>query len=231
MSLYFYCDVETLPSERMPELEELKCPGNIKKPESIATWWADPERQNDLAELHHKTSVDPYAGRIFCVAWAFNDEPIQVIWDDDEYQVLGLLEQEFQKIKETSRRKYESLSTSHIVGYNFKNFDNPYLKLRAIKYKCELLNKVLPARTQIGRIDDMMEIGMVTMRVTADKYVSQDKLAKFFGLPGKDGIDGSMVWSYYQQGKKQEIADYCKDDVEQLRILHQLMVDPNYMLD
>jgi len=231
MSLYIYIDAETLPSEKMPELEELKCPGNIKKPESIAAWWADMARQDDLAELHHKTSVDPYAGRIFCVAWAINDDPIDVVWGDDEKEVLGLLEQKFQSLKETSRRKYESLSVSHIVGYNFKNFDNPYLKLRAIKYKYDLLNRILPSRQFINRIDDMMEIGMVTMRVTADKYVSQDKLAKFFGLPGKGEIDGSMVWDYYKQGKKQEIADYCKNDVEQLRILHQLMVEPNYMED
>jgi predicted PolB exonuclease-like 3'-5' exonuclease len=34
------------------------------------------------------------------------------------------------------------------------------------------------------------------------------------GLPGKpDGIDGSQVKAYYEAGRIDEIADYCKSDV------------------
>jgi hypothetical protein len=34
------------------------------------------------------------------------------------------------------------------------------------------------------------------------------------GLPGKpDGIDGSQVEAYFNAGRIQEIADYCKSDV------------------
>ena len=34
------------------------------------------------------------------------------------------------------------------------------------------------------------------------------------GLPGKpDGIDGSQVKAYFNAGRIQEIADYCKSDV------------------
>ncbi|MFZ1109425.1 MAG: hypothetical protein WAN43_13920 [Rhodomicrobium sp.] len=34
------------------------------------------------------------------------------------------------------------------------------------------------------------------------------------GLPGKpEGIDGSEVSRYFQEGKIQEIADYCETDI------------------
>ena len=37
--------------------------------------------------------------------------------------------------------------------------------------------------------------------------------AKLCGFPGKMGVDGSQVWSLYQEGRLQEIRDYCETDV------------------
>ena len=38
-------------------------------------------------------------------------------------------------------------------------------------------------------------------------------LANLMGKPGKSGIDGSQVQDYYDEGKIQEIVDYCRCDV------------------
>src|SRR5260370_39315443 len=44
--------------------------------------------------------------------------------------------------------------------------------------------------------------------------VKLDELSRIMGLPGKpDGIDGSQVETYFNAGRIQEIADYCKSDV------------------
>ena len=44
--------------------------------------------------------------------------------------------------------------------------------------------------------------------------VKLDELSRIMGLPGKpDGIDGSQVEAYFNAGRIQEIADYCKSDV------------------
>jgi predicted PolB exonuclease-like 3'-5' exonuclease len=40
-----------------------------------------------------------------------------------------------------------------------------------------------------------------------------DELAKLFGFPGKLGMDGSKVWSAWQDGLIAEIRDYCETDV------------------
>ena len=40
-----------------------------------------------------------------------------------------------------------------------------------------------------------------------------DDLAKLCGFPGKMGVDGSQVWSLYQEGRLAEIRDYCETDV------------------
>jgi predicted PolB exonuclease-like 3'-5' exonuclease len=43
--------------------------------------------------------------------------------------------------------------------------------------------------------------------------VPLDQLAKLMGLPGKLGMDGSAVWGAWQDGKIDEIRDYCETDV------------------
>ncbi|HET7775093.1 MAG TPA: 3'-5' exonuclease, partial [Azospira sp.] len=40
-----------------------------------------------------------------------------------------------------------------------------------------------------------------------------DDLAKLMGFPGKLGMDGGKVWQAWQQGKADEIRDYCETDV------------------
>ena len=40
-----------------------------------------------------------------------------------------------------------------------------------------------------------------------------DELAKLMGLPGKLGMDGGAVWAAWQDGRIDEIRDYCETDV------------------
>jgi hypothetical protein len=40
-----------------------------------------------------------------------------------------------------------------------------------------------------------------------------DQLARLMGLPGKLGMDGSAVWGAWQDGRSDEIRDYCETDV------------------
>lgn len=39
------------------------------------------------------------------------------------------------------------------------------------------------------------------------------EIAVMLGLPGKLGMDGSQVWDYFLEGKRQAIRDYCETDV------------------
>ncbi len=42
---------------------------------------------------------------------------------------------------------------------------------------------------------------------------SLDVMATLLGFPGKMGMSGASVWEYYQQGKIEQIRDYCETDV------------------
>ena len=47
----------------------------------------------------------------------------------------------------------------------------------------------------------------------ARAYAPLDEMAQLIGLPGKLGMDGSQVWQAYQDGKLDEIRNYCETDV------------------
>src|SRR5260370_35882400 len=46
-----------------------------------------------------------------------------------------------------------------------------------------------------------------------------DLLLKMIGMPGKTGMDGSMVQEYFETGRLDEIHRYCRSDVGQTYFL------------
>lgn len=112
-----------------------------------------------------------------------------------------------------------------IVSFNGKNFDLPVLKYRAIKYgitapwlykmgdKWNNYNQKYSLDWHCDLIDAFSDFG-------ASARVKMNELCAVFGLPGKLGIDGSMVSEYYDNKKLQEIRDYCETDVVNTYLLY-----------
>lgn len=217
-----YIDIETIPGGERPRVEDLKCPGTYKKPDSIKAWYDDPARKEEVEEVFRKTALDPWAGQIVCIAWKLVDEDYDdiVINTLDYNNELELLKEFEFELRGYPKKQFDKMSVVHFVGHNIKSFDIPYLYLRAAKYDLKWLQQIIPNGFQRDRIYDTMEMCAVTARMTPDKYVSLDKACRFFGLDGKGDIDGSMVYDLYKEGRYQEISDYCKADVERVIELH-----------
>lgn len=220
-----YIDIETIPAGDKPKVEDLKIPGTYKKPESILAWKNDPERLTEIEEVYRKTALDPWTGQICCIAWKLidddgGDEEVKSLFGKDEKFLLMELEMNLHNYE---RKQLDKMTVSHWVGHNIKSFDIPYLYLRAAKYGLKWLQQIIPNGFQRDRIVDTMELCAVTARMTPDKYVSLDKALRFFGLNGKGDIDGSMVYDLYKEGRYQEIAAYCREDVERVIELHKVL--------
>ncbi|MGO9445128.1 MAG: 3'-5' exonuclease [Thiobacillaceae bacterium] len=112
--------------------------------------------------------------------------------------------------------------TPQLVSWNGAGFDLPVLNLRA------MINGVVARRfwewgdedrefkynNYLNRyhtrhLDLMDLLALFSGRANAPL----DVLAKLCGLPGKLGMEGSKVWEAYEQGKLDEICDYCETDV------------------
>ncbi len=112
--------------------------------------------------------------------------------------------------------------TPQLVSWNGSGFDLPVLHYRGLIHGVQC-----PRYWDMGEDDrdfkwnnyisryhsrhlDLMDLlALYTGRANAPL----DDLAKLIGFPGKLGMDGSRVWEAYQQGRINEIRDYCETDV------------------
>lgn len=212
---YLYLDIETLPTEDPAVIariaETITPPKTITKPESIAAWMAD-KKEAAVAEAVHKTGLDGAKGRVLCIGYAFDNEPVTVACGDTEAATLERF------MRDLTASGNMSLPT--IVGHNVIKFD-----LRFIVQRCIVNGVVLPRgfprdpKPWGGEVDDTM-----TMWAGARDTVSLDDLCFALGLPGKADIDGSMVAQLYRDGELNKILEYCADDVERTRAVHRRML-------
>jgi len=112
--------------------------------------------------------------------------------------------------------------TPQLVSWNGSGFDLPVLHYRGLIHGIQCARywdqgedeKDFKWNNYISRyhsrhLDLMDLLAMYTGRANAPL----DELAKLIGFPGKLGMDGSKVWEAYQQGKLDEIRNYCETDV------------------
>jgi predicted PolB exonuclease-like 3'-5' exonuclease len=119
--------------------------------------------------------------------------------------------------------------TPQLVSWNGGGFDLPVLNYRALvngipAYRFWDLgedDREFKWNNYISRYHarhtDLMDVlAMYQARANAPL----DALAKMCGFPGKMGMDGSQVWHAYQQGRIEEIRNYCETDVVNTYLLY-----------
>jgi hypothetical protein len=214
---YLYLDIETIPAQtdeaRQIVAASVKPPAQMKKADTIAAWEKD-QKSAAIEEAVAKTSLNGAFGHICCVGFAFGDEPAQTVsWP-------------LQHKDETETLRYLAtfLGTTNrvptIVGHNVAGFDIRFLWQRAM-----VLGVRMPSwfprdpKPWGNEVFDTM-----TAFAGAREYISMDSLCAALGIAGKGDVDGSMVGTMFAEGRHQEIADYCRSDVERTRAIHRKML-------
>lgn len=114
---------------------------------------------------------------------------------------------------------------SRLVSFNGRNFDLPVLKYRAMKHGIEAswLYKTGDKWNNFNQrysLDWHCDLAEAFSDFGASSKVKMNELCAVFNLPGKIGIDGSMVMQMYDQGKIAEIRNYCETDVINTYLLY-----------
>ncbi len=125
--------------------------------------------------------------------------------------------------KELVERFFDGVErlTPALVSWNGSGFDLPVLHYRALLHKVaaprywETGDKEQSFRwnSYLGRfhwrhVDLMDVLSGYQLRAAAPL----DRIAKMLGFPGKQGMDGSGVWEAWQEGRLEEIRNYCETD-------------------
>jgi 3'-5' exonuclease len=146
-----------------------------------------------------------------------------VFRDNEGFKVrsLGNLEDTEAKLAQDFFRVIDRY-TPQLVSWNGGGFDLPVLHYRSLVHGVtasrywELGNEDRDfkwnnyiSRYHTRHLDLMDLLALYTGRANAPL----DDLAKLCGFPGKLGVDGSQVWNLYQEGRLEEIRNYCETDV------------------
>lgn len=206
-----YLDLETIPCQdpayRQQVRETIKPPGNIKKAESILAWMNE-NAADATDEAVSKTIFDPAHGHICTIGYA--------IGDADPVSLSARTVEEERGIIDTFFFDLPSMGGCQFIGHNVAAFDLRFLLCRAIVLGVKIPHS-LPRD-----IKPWSDTVFDTMAAWAGNKgtISQDRLAKALGLPGKGDFDGSMVAAAWLAGEHDKIAEYCRDDVETVRAIH-----------
>jgi predicted PolB exonuclease-like 3'-5' exonuclease len=217
-------DIETVPCQWPGILEEfaaaVQAPAIYKKPESIAAWLEE-NRAAEAEAAWLKTSFDGGMGQIVCIGYAFDDGAVNALSVPslsaaDESSLLQCFFADLQKA-------YSGTSGTRpvLIGHNSNAFDVPFIWKRAIVHGIKPPHWFPrdPKPWGESTFDTMTQWSGVKDRI------SMDKLCRVLGIPGKgDGPTGADVWPMVRDGKIDEVAEYCRADVERTRAIYKRMV-------
>ena len=195
-----FFDIETLPADAANEsivrkLYEKKLTQRVY------------ERLGSYEDFLRRTSMDGGLGRIFCIGYAEDDKPAEVLEGGDEKDIV----RRFWLLAETS---------DLVIGHNIFDFDLPFIYQRSVVHQLKPTKDLFPRRYSSDVVFDTYHEWTKWHR--EHKPGSLDYLAHILDLPSsKQGIDGSQVYDFYLAGRGEEIADYCKRDVELTRQIYE----------
>ncbi len=245
-----YLDIETIPAQRPDVLEDIRSskkadldaalaaitpPGNYKKQETIDEWIANEAPKiaaklqgafdADVDDAYRRTGLDGAFGQVCVIGFAMGDgeaghfRTIDLTSDSERHLLMAFADH----LNETIPAS-EALSAT-VIGHNVAAFDLRFLIQRHI------INGVRPhaiiaraAQAKPWEQERVFDTLIQWAGNGAKAGGSLDKLCKALSIPSPKGaIDGSKVWDFVKAGKIDEVADYCKKDVEATRAVHRRM--------
>lgn len=125
---------------------------------------------------------------------------------------------------ELIQRFYDGLDrfTPDLVSWNGSGFDLPVLHYRALRHGIAAprywetgdSDQSFRWNNYLGRFHwrhlDLMDV-LAGYQFRAAARL--DEVAVLLGLPGKLGMSGDKVWTYYAEGRVDDVRDYCETDV------------------
>lgn len=207
-----YLDIETIPTQndRIKSYlrSKLRPPGNIKKAESIEAWWAE-KSEEAFEEAYRKTSLNGLFGELICICFALDEGPVMSTSRLPQESEREVLEDFFEFLDELTMQGQKPAPV--YVGNRVGAFDLRFIAQRAMVHQVEP-----PTELYHTAADWHPNIFDFSYQLNGRQgLVSLSDIAAAFGLDDpKADVDGSMVWDMVQEGRVDEVVQYCENDVK-----------------
>jgi len=188
-----YLDIETIPlSEK--DLWQLRESYDDVQPKDIS-----------FDDYVLRTALSSDWGRIFCIGYALDNEPVRILAQREEDMLV--------KFWEIAK------DTDFFIGHYILGFDLPFIYRRSTALKIEPSIWLTPAKRK--RMVHDTKVIWKQSQMVGNVGSSLNFLASYFNLPSpKEKMSGKDVWDYYKTGRLDEILEYCKLDVETTREIY-----------
>jgi 3'-5' exonuclease len=233
-----FIDIETIPTQRdavrdyissslrqqiEADMQAVRAPSNYKDADKIAAYVADKRKElqdsfaASVAEKIKATGLDGSFGHICCIGWACDDELAECIANDTDERVL------LQTFAERLRLSPSERFTTTVIGHNVSSFDLRFLTQRYIVNGIRPPMAIARAAQAKPWESDKVYDTMIQWAGVGGR-IGLDKLCLALSVPSPKGdMDGSMVAEYVAAGRIEEVAEYCKRDVEAARAVWRRM--------
>lgn len=134
---------------------------------------------------------------------------------------LGLADYSEENLIREFWSRYERFAGT-LVSFNGRRFDFPVLELAALRHGIPAplhFEDDSQARSRYSSARHYDLFDYLTNHGAVSLAGGMDLLLKMIGMPGKTGMDGSMVQEYFEAGRLGEIHHYCRSDVVQTYFL------------
>lgn len=195
-----YLDIETLPAGE--EMREILKDIYSRKRKSKYT-------PRTFEEFVESTGLDGSYGRIACISYAINDEPVKTLFGDEKKLLLDF----WQIVK----------NADLFIGFNLMDFDLRFIYQRSVILGIKPSKDLSFARYRNFPIYDIM---CEWSKWNLQNRISLHALSKVLGVPSpKEGeIEAKDVAQAYKDGRIKEICEYCEKDVETTRKIYKKMI-------
>lgn len=205
--------------------------------------------EEEIQKRKVELGLSPFTAQIICIGMYFvevkNDEEInskavayvvdnsfsndqEKIEEIDDVEIHTVSEK---KAIETFWRILAKYPDIHLISFNGRNFDCPFIMLRSA------ILGVVPTRNLMEGTKfnyqyhtdllDELTFYQPTYYFSATKRFNLDFYTRSFGIesPKSLGLDGSNVGEYFKEGKLMDIALYCIRDVKSTWELYKKVKD------
>ena len=201
-------DIETVPGQEPWIREKIekstKHPAKMTKQETIDKWEA--EKKSEAVETNfEKCSFKGLHNNIITIGVAIDDEEPFAIYNKPEQQILD----EFYTFLKEETPDYGRI----LIGHNIIGFD-----LKIIKQRSMILGITPAAGMEQAFLakpwDRTPYDTMIQWDSDRQSMTSLDDIAQAMGIENTSDVKGNMVYGLWKAGNHDQIAEYCKKNLE-----------------